>query len=243
MANSISPDNTTVAQIAPGGVFFARPDPFRRTPTRCCRRSSRTLRHHAGQSGPDSADRPSQHRRRWPPPGHHDFNDYRYVLGAKGDFANHTWDYDFWWQSGTNRLQQITGNYFRQGPHRQGAERRQGPEHRPAGLRVGPRRFRHDLRAVRHLHNGGVTQAALNYLNTPGFSERLHAAERRRSAPGLRPRRLPTAGRCPGPRTASASRSASSIVSSSCRSTPTRLLQGSEPERRRRRDSQSIYGQ
>ena len=96
-------------------------------------------------------------------------SDWRYVLGAKGDLFDSTWNWNAWWQSGRNTRDNFYGNYFSVKKTCQGGQRCHRPERR-AGVRVRCRRHRSVLRSVGRLPPDGVTQAALNYLNTPGFS-------------------------------------------------------------------------
>ena len=62
--------------------------------------------------------------------------DYRYVLGAKGAVWEDTWNYNFWWQSATNRLSQLQLNYFSRAKINKALGRGHRPGHGPAGLRI-----------------------------------------------------------------------------------------------------------
>jgi outer membrane receptor protein involved in Fe transport len=161
-------DNKTVAQIAPGGVFFANPitlsndnpllsqnfkDAFGITPT-----NSATT--YIGRRNIEGGGRYQDIT----------LTDYRYVLGAKGDFLDNTWNYNFWWQSGTNRLSQIQGNYFSKTKVVRALDVVKDPV---TGLPVcqsvldGSDK---NCKPYDIFHANGVTQDALDYLNTPGFS-------------------------------------------------------------------------
>ena len=97
--------------------------------------------------------------------------DYRYVIGAKGDLFNDTWNYNFWWQSGTNRLSQIQGNYFSKTKVGRALDVVKDPATgKPVCASVldksDPNCVPWDI-----FHLGGVTKEALAYLTTPGFSQ------------------------------------------------------------------------
>lgn len=96
--------------------------------------------------------------------------DYRYVVGAKGDLFNNTWNYNFWWQSGTNRLSQIQGNYFSKTRILRALDVVTDPVSlKPVCASVLDKTDKNcvpwDI-----FHLGGVTPEALAYLTTPGFS-------------------------------------------------------------------------
>ncbi len=98
-----------------------------------------------------------------------DFNDYRYVIGAKGDFANHTWDYDFWWQSGRNGYSSTTGNYFASDRITRALNVVKDPTSgRPVCASVldgtDPNCVPYDI-----YHIGAVTPEALKYLGVPAL--------------------------------------------------------------------------
>jgi len=96
--------------------------------------------------------------------------DYRYVLGAKGDLFDNTWNYNFWWQSGTNRLQQTQQNYFSRAKITKALDVVVDPATgQPACASfvdgTDPACVPYDV-----FHKGGITPAALGYLTTPSFS-------------------------------------------------------------------------
>ena len=96
--------------------------------------------------------------------------DFRYVLGAKGDFLDSTWNYDFWWQSGTNRYSSVNKNYFSRAKITKALDVVTDPATgQPACASFvdgsDPNCVPYDM-----FHLGGITQAALNYLNAPSFT-------------------------------------------------------------------------
>jgi iron complex outermembrane recepter protein len=159
---------TSVAQIAPGGVFYGQFDPL----TNDNPLLSQSFKDYFGITADNPLASPLIGRRNTEGGGRNQqfsFNDYRYVLGAKGDFANHAWDYDFWWQSGKNSLSQVTGNYFAADRIQKALNVVKDPTTgRPvcASFLDGT-----DVNCVPYdiYHNGGVTQAALDYLQVPGI--------------------------------------------------------------------------
>jgi outer membrane receptor protein involved in Fe transport len=94
---------------------------------------------------------------------------FRIVAGAKGSLWENKWDYNAWWQTGQNTTNQIYRNDF--------SVRRLGNAFDvitdPATGLPACRSFVNgaDKNCVPYdvFHLGGVTQAALNYLQTPGF--------------------------------------------------------------------------
>ena len=106
-------NNTTNAQIAPGGEFFQG----RTRSTNDNPLLSQSFKDAFGIT-PANASPPIYIGRRNVEGGGRQqditLEDYRYVLGAKGDLFDNTWNYNFWWQSATNRLQQIQQNFSRQ---------------------------------------------------------------------------------------------------------------------------------
>jgi iron complex outermembrane receptor protein len=95
--------------------------------------------------------------------------DYRYVLGAKGAVWEDTWNYNFWWQSGTNRLSEVTNNYFSRAKINKALDVVTDPATgRPACASfvdgTDPACVPYDV-----FHKGGITPAALAYLTTPAF--------------------------------------------------------------------------
>jgi iron complex outermembrane recepter protein len=94
---------------------------------------------------------------------------YRVVIGAKGSVLEDKWDYNGWWQSGTNRLARIYHNDF--------SVVRIG---RATNIVTDPKTGLPVCASVLDgtdkncvpwdiFHIGGVTQAATNYLATPGL--------------------------------------------------------------------------
>ena len=100
--------------------------------------------------------------------------DYRVVIGAKGDFLDGKWDYNGWWQSGKVVFQRTYNNDF--SVARLNRAFNVVPDTRPntptpgapvcASVIDGT-----DINCVPYdiFHTGGVTQAQLNYLQTPGL--------------------------------------------------------------------------
>ena len=96
--------------------------------------------------------------------------DYRYVLGAKGALWENTWNYNFWYQTATNRLTQSQNNFFSRTKINRALDVVTDPTTgQPvcASVLDGT-----DTACVPYdvFHKGGITQAAVNYLNTPSFS-------------------------------------------------------------------------
>ena len=157
---------TSVAQIAPGGVFAAPFDAL----TNDNPLLSQSFKDAFGITAGNPVV-PIIGRRNSEGGGRQQqfaFNDYRYVLGAKGDFANHTWDYDMWWQSGKNSLSQVTANYFAKDRIQRALNVVADSTGKPVCTSVidksDPACVPYDI-----YHNGGVTQAALDYLQVPGI--------------------------------------------------------------------------
>jgi outer membrane receptor protein involved in Fe transport len=95
--------------------------------------------------------------------------DYRYVLGVKGDFGNHAWDYDFWWQSGKTIYQETDKNYVSVSKSFKAINVVTDPSTgKPACASALDGT---DLHCVPWdiFHLGGVTPAAVNYLTEPGL--------------------------------------------------------------------------
>jgi iron complex outermembrane recepter protein len=95
--------------------------------------------------------------------------DYRFVIGAKGDFLDHAWDYDFWWQSGKVVYQETYLNDLSKARITKALQVVTDPATgQPACASVldgtDPNCVPYNIFAT-----GGVTPAALNYLQTPGF--------------------------------------------------------------------------
>ena len=160
-------NNHTDAQIAPGGVFFqdtyvmknSNPllsqsfkDAFGITAAQ-----DATL--YIGRRNVEGGGRVNQIN----------LEDYRYVIGAKGAVFEDTWNYNFWWQSGTNRLESTNINYFSRAKITKALDVVTDPNTgRPACASFVNGT---DTACVPYdiFHLGGVTPAALAYLNAPSF--------------------------------------------------------------------------
>ncbi len=165
-------NTTSVAQIAPGGIFYGAQDP---SPLRNDNPLlSQSFKDYFGITADNALSFPLIGRRNiegGPRTQSFDFNDYRYVLGAKGDFANHTWDYDFWWQSGKNTVQQVTGGYFLKDRLAKALNVVKDPATgQPvcASFLDGT-----DTACIPYdiYHNGGVTQAQIDYLQVGALQQ------------------------------------------------------------------------
>ena len=101
---------------------------------------------------------------------------FRIVLGAKGSFYDDKWDYNAWWQTGKNSTSRSTSTTSRSPASRRPSNVVPIAQRTGAGAPVcasvvdgtDPNCVPYDI-----FHLGGVTQAALNYLQTPGIEERL----------------------------------------------------------------------
>ena len=97
------------------------------------------------------------------------FNNFRIVLGAKGSFYEDKWDYNAWWQSGRNSMSRQYLNDFSVSRLGKAFNVVTSPTTgAPVCASVvdgtDPLCVPYDI-----FHIGGVTQAALNYLQTPGM--------------------------------------------------------------------------
>jgi outer membrane receptor protein involved in Fe transport len=161
-------NNHTNAQIAPGGVFLASVYPLNDNNPLL----SQNFKNAFGIT-PTNPGAAYIGRRNVEGGGRYTditLEDFRYVLGAKGDFLDNTWNYNFWWQSGRNQLSQINGNYFSKVKIARALNVVTDPATgKPVCASVldktDPSCVPYDI-----FHLGGVTQAALNYLNEPGFA-------------------------------------------------------------------------
>jgi len=94
--------------------------------------------------------------------------DYRVVIGAKGDVLDGNWDYDLWWQSGKVVYQDTYLHDFSVARTARALDVVRGPTGQPVCASVvdgtDPQCVPWDI-----FHTGGVTQAALQYLQTPGL--------------------------------------------------------------------------
>jgi iron complex outermembrane recepter protein len=161
-------DAKTVLQIAPSGAFFGT-DAF--TLTNDNPMLSQSFKNAFGitASTPGSlliGRRNLEGGGRQDVPRH---TDYRVVIGAKGTFWNDKWDYDVFWQSGKVVFQdQYLNDFSRQRLFRAFNVVTNPATGQPvcASVLDGT-----DVNCVPYniFQTGGVTQAALNYLQTPGF--------------------------------------------------------------------------
>ncbi len=96
-------------------------------------------------------------------------NNFRVVLGAKGSVLDDKWDYNAWWQSGRNTLGRTYLNDFSVDRLNKSFDVITDPATGLPACRSAVNGT--DNRCVPWdiFHIGGVTQAALNYLQTPGF--------------------------------------------------------------------------
>ena len=94
--------------------------------------------------------------------------DYRIVIGAKGSVLDGKWDYDLWWQSGKVVYQDTYLHDFSIQRTARALNVVAGPNGQPICASVldgtDPNCVPWDI-----FHTNGVTQAALNYLETPGM--------------------------------------------------------------------------
>jgi outer membrane receptor protein involved in Fe transport len=95
--------------------------------------------------------------------------DYRFVVGVKGDFLDGKWDYDFWWQNGKVVYSQTYLNDMSKTRQLRALNVVTDPATgKPACASAldgtDPNCVPWDI-----FHIGGVTPAAINYLNTPGL--------------------------------------------------------------------------
>jgi iron complex outermembrane recepter protein len=162
-------NTSSVAQIAPGGLFFG--------PVTTLSNDNPLLSQAFKDAFGITAGNPADviiGRRNVEGGGRNqsfDFNDFRYVIGAKGDFANHTWDYDAWWQSGKNSYSSNTGNYFASDRIIKALNVVTDPATgKPACASFVDGS---DTACVPYdvYHTGGVTKAALDYLQVPALQE------------------------------------------------------------------------
>jgi outer membrane receptor protein involved in Fe transport len=165
-------DDSTNAQIAPSGAFL---QPFTLNVNNPL--LSQDFKNAVGLSASNPNSTFYIGRRNIEGGGRSDdftHTNYRIVLGAKGSILEDKWDYNFWWQSGTNREQRTYLNDF--SVVRLGRAMNVVADNRPNSPTAGqpvcaslldgtdPNCVPYDI-----FHIGGVTQAAVNYLSTPGF--------------------------------------------------------------------------
>ena len=164
-------DSKTVLQIAPSGIFFGGPgqvlplafenpllsDSFKAAFNITPGHPETMLIGRRNIEGGGRQDVPRH-------------TDYRFVIGAKGDFLDGKWDYDAWWQNGKVVYQDTYLNDF--SSQRVARALNVVPNPTAGGPPVcasvvdgsDPTCVPYNI-----FQTGGVTQAALNYLQTPGF--------------------------------------------------------------------------
>ena len=203
----------THAQIAPSGVFLQAVH-ARANQSAAVAVVQGRVGHPAANPHSDPLHRPPQRRGRRASRRLHTRAIPVSSLGAKGSLWENKWNYNAWWQTGPNSRSSIYRNDFsparRQNAFDVVSDPTTGlPACRSVVNGTDPNCVPYDI-----FHTGGVTQAALNYLQTPGFqggtTSRASWASAANSDLGAA-----TAGRCRGPRTARPSRSASSAASRS----------------------------
>lgn len=164
-------DEKTVLQIAPSGAFYGG-NPVQFTLNDSNPLLSPSFKTALGIPAGGSADM-FIGRRNLEGGGRQDVRehtDYRIVIGAKGDFLDGKWDYDAWWQSGKVIFNDKYLNDFSSTRVTRATDVVPNPT--PGGPPVcasvvngtDPNCVPWDI-----FHIGGVTPAALNYLQTPGF--------------------------------------------------------------------------
>ncbi len=98
-----------------------------------------------------------------------ELTNYRVVIGGKGSVLDDKWDYNAWWQSGKNNLQRTYLNDFSVARLGRAMNVVSDPTtHQPVCASVldgsDPNCVPYNIFSI-----GGVTSAALNYLQTPGM--------------------------------------------------------------------------
>ena len=160
-------DTRTIAQIAPSGVFFG--------PIFTLTNANPLLSQSFKDAMGITATTPGQviiGRRNFEGGGRQaDIRDtdYRFVVGVKGDVLDGKWDYDFWWQNGKVVYQQTYLNDFSKTRSQRALDVVTDPATgRPACASALDGT---DANCVPYdiFHTGGVTRAALDYLQTPGL--------------------------------------------------------------------------
>ena len=156
----------TVAQVAPGGIFFELPTLQDRNPL-----LSQQFKDTFGIT-PGTPQTMYVARRNVEGGGRQSditLEDFRYVVGSKGSLWENTWNYNLWYQTATNRLSQVLQNYFSIEKINKALDVVTGPNGQPACASAvdgsDPNCVPYDV-----YHLGGITQAALDYLTTPSFS-------------------------------------------------------------------------
>ena len=162
-----SQTNTTL-QVAPGGEFFNKLYPFNNDNPLLSQSfkdwfgitAANPTQLYIGRRNVEGGGRTQEIT----------LTDWRYVLGAKGDVLNNTWNWNAWWQSGKNTQSNFYGNYFSINKITKALDVVTDPATgQPACASAvsgtDPNCVPWDI-----FHTNGVTPAALAYLNTPGFS-------------------------------------------------------------------------
>jgi outer membrane receptor protein involved in Fe transport len=159
-------NNHTVAQIAPGGAFIAQYTLQADNPL-----LTGAFKNQFGITPGNPQDEYIGRRNIEGGGRQQDINleDFRYVVGAKGAIFDNTWNYNAWYQTATNRLSQKQLNYFSITKLTRALDVVPGPGGVPTCRSVIDGS---DTACVPYdlYHTGGVTQAALDYLQTPSFS-------------------------------------------------------------------------
>ena len=162
-------NNSTYAQIAPGGEFFDKGFVFNNDNPLLSQAFKDAFGITAGSPSPPIY----VGRRNVEGGGRYNditLEDYRYVLGAKGDLLDNTWNYNVWWQSGTNRETNIQGNFFDKTKVARSLDVVTDPDTGNPACASFVSGVDKNCVPWDIFHLGGVTPAATNYLNTPGFS-------------------------------------------------------------------------
>ena len=164
-------DDTTTSQIAPSGIFFGQPitlydenpllTPAFKAAMGIAPGTPGNL--YIGRRNVEGGGRQEYLRH----------TDYRFVIGAKGSvpYTDDKWDYNFWWQNGKVIYAEQYLNDFNKNRITKALDVVTDPTtHLPACRSYvdgsDPACVPYDI-----YHTGGVTQAALNYLQTSGFQE------------------------------------------------------------------------
>jgi len=178
-------DDTTTSQIAPSGIFFGLPISLSGANPLL----SSSFKSAFGITGTGPAPLTSECQSDSPPPGclyigrrniegggrqeYLRHTDYRFVIGGKGSvpYTDDKWDYNFWWQNGKVIYAEQYRNDFNTGRIAKALNVVSDPKTGApvcASVLDGT-----DTACVPYdiFHTGGVTQAALNYLQTTGFQE------------------------------------------------------------------------
>ncbi len=159
-------DDQTLGQIAPSGSFLQQFTLYDNNPL-----LSQAFKDALGITA-TTPQSPYIGRRNVEGGGRQDdihYSDYRVVIGAKGSMFDDKWDYNLWWQSGKNTLNRTYLNDFSFTRMTKALNVVTDPATgQPVCASVldntDPNCVPYDI-----FHIGGVTQAALNYLQVPGI--------------------------------------------------------------------------